>query len=30
MKKIILRVWQIWNEARVGYVNRYAHHRLGS
>jgi hypothetical protein len=30
MKKIILRAWQIWNEARNAYAKRYAHHRLGS
>jgi hypothetical protein len=30
MKKFILHILQAWNEARRGYVNRYARHRLGS
>lgn len=30
MKKFILRLWQAWNEARAGYTNRYANHRIGS
>ena len=30
MKKFILRIWHAWNEARIGYAKRYAHHRLGS
>jgi hypothetical protein len=30
MKKLILRLWNAWNEARVGYANRYANHRIGS
>lgn len=30
MKKYLLRIWHAWNEARVGYAKRYAHHRLGS
>jgi hypothetical protein len=30
MKKLILRLWQAWYEARLVYANRYASHRLGS
>ena len=30
MKKLILRLWQAWSEARVAYANRYMSHRLGS
>ena len=30
MKKIILMIWQAWNEARLAYTKRYARHQLGS
>jgi hypothetical protein len=30
MKKMILIIWKAWNEAKLAYANRYAHHRLGS
>jgi len=30
MKKLILRMWQAWNEAKAGYINRHARHQLGS
>jgi len=30
MKKIILAMWQSWNEARLAYSKRYAQHQLGS
>jgi hypothetical protein len=30
MKKIILLIWQSWNEARLAYTKRYSHHQLGS
>lgn len=30
MKKWILRLWQAWNEAKLGYVNRYTKYRIGS
>ena len=30
MKKLVYCLFQAWNEARIAYANRYAHHRLGS
>jgi hypothetical protein len=30
MNQFIVRLWQAWNEASIGYVNRYRKHRLGS
>lgn len=30
MKKLIVRLWQAWNEARAAYAKRYMTHRLGS
>ena len=30
MYQFIKDLWQAWNEARMGYANRYARHRLGS
>jgi hypothetical protein len=30
MNQFIVRLWQAWNEARIGYANRYRKHRLGS
>ena len=30
MYQFIVDLWQAWNEARIGYVNRYRKHRLGS
>ena len=30
MYQFIKDLWQAWNEARIGYVNRYRKHQLGS
>ena len=30
MYQFIKDLWQAWNEARMGYANRYRKHRLGS
>ena len=30
MKKMILKYWQAWHEARINYANRFLLHRLGS
>ncbi len=30
MKKMILKYWQAWYEARINYANRFLQHRLGS
>jgi len=30
MKKMLLKYWQAWYEARINYANRFLQHRLGS
>jgi hypothetical protein len=30
MKKVLLSIWDAWQEARQAYAKRYLRHRLGS